>query len=44
MKVFLSYSRRDDKVATEVAARLEAAGHGVWRDVESIPGGSAWRA
>ena len=44
MKVFLSYSRRDDKVAKEVATRLEQAGHEVWRDVESIPGGSAWRA
>lgn len=44
MRVFLSYSRRDDKVAKEVATRLEEAGHDVWRDVESIPGGSAWRA
>jgi hypothetical protein len=44
MHVFLSYSRRDGKVATEVVARLEGAGHEVWRDVESIAGGSAWRA
>jgi len=44
MKLFLSYSRRDDKLAKAVATQLEAAGHDVWRDDKSIPGGAAWRA
>jgi TIR domain len=44
MKVFLSYSRRDDAIATEVRRRLEERGHEIWQDVSSIAGGADWRA
>lgn len=43
MRVFLSYSRRDDSIAKEVTDHLERAGHDVWRDTTSIPGGAGWR-
>jgi TIR domain len=46
MRVFLSYSRRDQRIAGEVRRRLEADGHDVWQDVDprAIPGGARWRA
>ncbi len=44
MKVFVSYSRADEKLAAEVCSRLELDGHELWRDVSSIPGGADWSA
>jgi len=44
MKVFLSYSRRDNVVANEVRRQLELHGHEIWQDVSSIAGGADWRA
>jgi TIR domain len=44
MKVFISYSRRDDLVRSEIQHELEANGHEVWLDQSQIRGGAHWRA
>ena len=44
MHVFISYSRRDQKITDEVFRELAARGHQVWLDTASIPGGADWRA
>lgn len=41
--VFISYARADQPKAAAIAARLEAAGHGVWWD-RNIRGGAAYAA
>ncbi len=43
-RVFLSYSRRDDERVNALQAALEQEGIRVWRDVEGIDAGEAWRA
>ena len=42
--VFTSYSRRDSEVVIPIVQILRAAGGGVFRDAESIPPGTRWRA
>lgn len=41
--VFISYSRRDARLADRVAAALTAAGFAVWIDRAGIRGGELWR-
>ncbi|MFQ5639797.1 MAG: toll/interleukin-1 receptor domain-containing protein [bacterium] len=38
MKVFISYTQSDEKLARKVAASLEQAGLDVWDDREILPG------
>lgn len=42
--VFVSYAAEDRALVDAVEVELEAAGYAVWRDVESIRAGEAWRA
>lgn len=42
-QIFISYSRRDARVADRVAAALSAAGFSVWIDRAGIRGGELWR-
>lgn len=42
--VFLSYARADGKdAATRLRAELERAGFQIWRDIEDMQGGQAWK-
>jgi hypothetical protein len=42
--IFLSYARKDGQAAvTRLKAELEQAGFQVWRDIEGMRGGEAWR-
>ncbi|MEM9009190.1 MAG: toll/interleukin-1 receptor domain-containing protein, partial [Cyanobacteria bacterium P01_F01_bin.86] len=42
--IFLSYARADGKVAaTRLRSELERAGFQVWRDIEDMQGGQAWK-
>ncbi len=41
-RVFISYSRVDQKFARSIAAELSAHGFDVWLDVEDIPSGMNW--
>ncbi|MBW4461714.1 MAG: toll/interleukin-1 receptor domain-containing protein [Nodosilinea sp. WJT8-NPBG4] len=42
--IFLSYARKDGQAAvTRLKAELEQAGFQVWRDIEGMRGGTAWR-
>jgi hypothetical protein len=42
--IFLSYARQDGQAAvTRLKAELEQAGFQVWRDIEGMRGGRAWR-
>ncbi|MBE9111622.1 toll/interleukin-1 receptor domain-containing protein [Nodosilinea sp. LEGE 07298] len=42
--IFLSYARKDGQAAvTRLKAELEQAGFQVWRDIEGMRGGRAWR-
>lgn len=40
--IFLSYSRKDLGLVQQLEQALQAGGHSVWRDVESIRGGEQW--
>ncbi|HRD73258.1 MAG: toll/interleukin-1 receptor domain-containing protein [Xanthomonadales bacterium] len=40
--VFISYSRRDQKIAQSVCALLEQQGIRCWVDYRDIPGGESW--
>lgn len=40
--LFLSYSRKDLPVVQQLEQALQANGHTVWRDLESIRGGEHW--
>ena len=42
--VFASYSHEDSEIVGSLVVVLRAAGSGVFRDVDSIPPGSRWRA
>lgn len=42
-QVFISYSRRDARLADRVAAALTSAGFSVWIDRAGIRGGELWR-
>ena len=43
-KIFLSYARADGKTAaTRLRSELERAGFEVWRDIEDMQGGQAWK-
>jgi len=44
MQVFVSYARKDTMIMEEVCSELRARNHDIWLDVESITGGSDWRA
>jgi adenylate cyclase len=41
-KLFLSYSRKDEAMATRCSKWLEREGHDVWRDEEDIGGGTSF--
>jgi WD40 repeat protein len=41
-KVFISYSRKDDEFARQLATDLERLGASIWIDVDSIPPGANW--
>lgn len=42
--VFLSYARKDGRAAaSRLRAELELAGFQVWRDIENMQGGQAWK-
>ena len=41
--VFISYSQRDQRVASDVVDRLEREGHQVWIDRANLEGGMQWR-
>ncbi|MBE9140319.1 toll/interleukin-1 receptor domain-containing protein [Nodosilinea sp. LEGE 07088] len=42
--IFLSHARKDGQVsATRLRAELERAGFQVWRDIEDMQGGQAWK-
>jgi hypothetical protein len=44
IRVFISYARADGaNAATRLRAELERAGFTVWRDIEGMQGGKAWR-
>ena len=43
LDVFLSYSRRDARFATELAGALEQRGRTVWIDADDIAPGAPWR-
>lgn len=40
--LFLSYSRKDLPAVQQLEQALQANGHSVWRDLESIRGGEQW--
>jgi hypothetical protein len=43
-RIFLSYARADGKTAaTRLRSELERAGFEVWRDIEDMQGGQAWK-
>src|ERR1041384_8676284 len=42
MKVFINYSPKDEELATELVARLEAAGVGAWFKKREILPGDNW--
>jgi hypothetical protein len=42
--VFISDSRDDEALTSDVCCVLEARGHTVWRDTVNTPGGGDWRA
>jgi hypothetical protein len=44
VRVFVSYSRRDEALVTPLVEELRARRVEVWRDTDSIPGGDTWRA
>ncbi|MEO1295771.1 MAG: toll/interleukin-1 receptor domain-containing protein [Cyanobacteria bacterium J06636_16] len=42
--IFLSYARADGQIAaTRLRSELERAGFQVWRDIEDMQGGQAWK-
>src|SRR5262249_50813483 len=41
-RIFISYSRRDQRVAKQIAHLIEKAGHRVWIDTAKIVGGQEW--
>ncbi len=41
-QVFISYSRKDIKVARQLAGDLESAGFEVWWDISDLKGGDDW--
>jgi hypothetical protein len=44
LKIFLSYARKDGAAAAaRLRAELERAGFTVWRDIEEMRGGQAWK-
>jgi TIR domain len=43
VEVFRSYSRRDRAFVDRVVPDLESRGHVVWRDIDDLAGGEAWR-
>lgn len=45
LQIFLSYAREDGKEASaRLRSHLERAGYQVWRDIEEMQGGQAWKA
>ena len=42
-QVFISYARLDGSLVKPIAERIESAGHKVWLDKSTIPGGAAWQ-
>jgi hypothetical protein len=45
LQIFLSYAREDGKEASaRLRSQLERAGYQVWRDIEEMQGGQAWKA
>ncbi|MBI5930374.1 MAG: SUMF1/EgtB/PvdO family nonheme iron enzyme [Chloroflexi bacterium] len=42
MRIFISYSRTDEKFARKLATDLSDAGADIWMDVEDIPPGMNW--
>jgi hypothetical protein len=43
-RVFISYAREDEGVATVLEGELERRGHRTWRDRSQLVGGEAWAA
>lgn len=43
MQVFICYSKVDDKAASELYGRLQAAGYKPWRDEEDLLPGQDWK-
>jgi hypothetical protein len=41
-KVFISYSRKDDRFVQRLTDDLRAAGYEVWMDISGLRGGQEW--
>ncbi|MFL6198054.1 MAG: toll/interleukin-1 receptor domain-containing protein, partial [Thermoanaerobaculia bacterium] len=41
--IFISYAREDIDPARALMKKVEALGHGVWIDLDSLPAASRWR-
>ncbi len=41
-RIFVSYSRLDNKFATKLVENLRSSGHIVWHDISSVQGGQGW--
>jgi hypothetical protein len=42
VKIFISYSRKDSQITSDLANRLRRLGYKVRTDTTGIPGGATW--